>query len=175
MRVVYTADDVVRASPHTPTRGMTRALTPTKNGVARYARLPCRPSGKRLRRTQKCLHPGWEPRRLEIPRTKQAEHAAGWAGCSERLKWREWLARWLGLRDVSHEVTKPRRRRGGLAPQGLPCACFLTYVRDISKGSACAGKTADLRRFQQIRGVLSRMSFYAFCDIGSCQFCVGDS
>ncbi len=36
-----------------------------------------------------------------------------------------------GLRNVSHEVTKPRRRRGVLAPQALPFACFLTTVRDI--------------------------------------------
>ncbi len=33
--------------------------------------------------------------------------------------------------NVSHEVTKPRRRRGVLAPQLLPFACFLTCVRSI--------------------------------------------
>ncbi len=38
-----------------------------------------------------------------------------------------------GLRNGSHEATKPRRRRGGLAPHVLPFAYFLTTVRDIPR------------------------------------------
>ncbi len=35
--------------------------------------------------------------------------------------------------NVSHEATKPRRRRVLFAPQKEPFACFMTYVRGISE------------------------------------------
>ncbi len=43
--------------------------------------------------------------------------------------------------NVSHEATKARRRRGGLAAQVLPFASFLAYVLDIMGGE----RLLDLR------------------------------
>ncbi len=105
----------------------------------------------------------------ETPRTQNRTESSVCAG-----------GEWLRIRrDVSHEVTKPRRRRGVFAPQILPFAYFLTCVRDILTllgdifadalrarhffGGFCAGglnfQTSKLLNFLKMGGLYFLLDF----------------